>query len=136
MIGPEYEFLYFDVGINSRNSDGGIWSRCPLKDALDKSELNIPEPKPFPGRLNNTPYVCTGDDAFPLSLYMMKPFPQRNLTTEKRVFNYRLLRMRKISENGFGILANKWHVFRRPFSLELENRYPCWSYQLRKHKNW
>ena len=31
--------------------------------------------------------------------------------------NYRLSRMRRISENGFGILANKWRVFRRPFSI-------------------
>ena len=75
MIGPEYEFLYADVGIKGRNSDGEIWSRCLLKDAREKNELNIPEPKPLPGRLNNTPYVCTGDDAFILSLYMMKPFP-------------------------------------------------------------
>ena len=28
--------------------------------------------------------------------------------------------MRRISENGFGILANRWRVFRRPFSLEPE----------------
>ena len=28
--------------------------------------------------------------------------------------------MRRISENGFGILANHWHVFRRPFVVELE----------------
>ena len=51
---------------------------------------------------------------------MMKPFPQINLTKEKRIFNYRLSKMRRISENGFGILANKWRVFRRPFSLEPE----------------
>ena len=70
MVGPEYEFLYVDVGINGRNSDGGIWSRCPLKNAL-----NIPKPRALPGRLNKTPYVCTGDDAFPLSLHIMKPFP-------------------------------------------------------------
>ena len=25
MIGPEYEFLFVDVGINGRNSVGGIW---------------------------------------------------------------------------------------------------------------
>ena len=76
MVGSEYEFLYVDVGINGRNSDGGIWSRCPLKNVLEKNALNIPEPKALPGRLNKTPYVCTGDDDFPLSLYMMKPFPQ------------------------------------------------------------
>jgi len=28
MVGPEYEFLYADVGINGRNSDGGIWGKC------------------------------------------------------------------------------------------------------------
>ena len=118
MVGPEYEFLYVDVGINGRNSNGWIWSRCPLKNAPEKNALNIPEPRLLPGRLNKTPYVCTGDDAFPLSLYMMKPFPQINLTKEKRIFNYRLSRMRRISENGFGIIANKWRVFRRAFSLE------------------
>ena len=80
-----------------------MWNRCSLKDALEKNELNIPEPKRLPGRLNNTPYVCTGDDTFPLLLYMMEPFPQRNLTTEKRVINYQFSRMRRISENGFGI---------------------------------
>ena len=26
MIGPEYEFLFADVGMNGRNSDGGNWS--------------------------------------------------------------------------------------------------------------
>ena len=98
------EFLYVDVGINGRNSDGGIWSRCPLKNALEKNALNIPEPRALPGRLNKTPYVCTGDDAFPLSLYMMKTLPQINLTKEKHIFNYRLSRMRRISENVFGIL--------------------------------
>lgn len=36
MIGPEYEFLYADVGINGRNSDEGIRGRCPLKTALEK----------------------------------------------------------------------------------------------------
>ena len=65
-------------------------------------------------------YVLGGDDAFPLTNFMMKPYPQRNLTVEKRVFNYRLSRMRRISENGFGILASRRRVFRRPFQLQPE----------------
>ena len=66
------------------------------------------------------PFVATGDDAFPLKSYLMKPYPQKGLTTEKRIFNYRLSRKRRISENGFGILANRWRIFRRPILLEPE----------------
>ena len=29
MIGPEYEFLFADVGMNGRNSDSN-WSQSPL----------------------------------------------------------------------------------------------------------
>ena len=110
MVGPEYEFLFADVGMNGRNSDGGSWSQSPLKLALESGALNLPEPTPLPGRPKKVPYVCTGDDAFPLSTFMMKLYPQKGLTSEKRVFNYRVSRMRRISENGFGILANRWSV--------------------------
>ena len=47
-------------------------------------------------------------------------FPQSNLTMGKRVFNYKSSRSRQISENAFGILANRWRIFRRPFALEPE----------------
>ena len=50
----------------------------------------------------------------------MKPYPQKKLSLEKRIFNYRHSRMRRISENAFGILANRWGVFRKPFLLEPE----------------
>ena len=120
MVGPEYEFLFAVVGINGRNSDGGIWAKCSLKKALESNALNIPDPTPLPGKNIDVPFVCTGDDAFPLAKYMMKPYPNTDLKKEKRIFNYRLSRMRRISENGFGILANRWRVFRRPFALQPE----------------
>ena len=46
---------------------------------------------------------------------MMKPYNQKGVY----VFNYKLSRMRRFSENGFGIVANRCRVF-RPFSLEPE----------------
>ena len=46
MIGPEYEFLFADVGMNGRNSDGGNWSQSPLKLALESNSLNLPKPTP------------------------------------------------------------------------------------------
>ena len=91
-----------------------------MENGFQKNTLNLPDPTPLPGRNYPLPYVCTGDDAFPLTAYMMKPCPQKNLSLEKRIFNYRLSRMTRISENAFGILANRWRVFRKSFFLEPE----------------
>lgn len=120
VIGPEYEFLYADVGMNGRNSDGGAWAQSKLKKALDDNTLDIPKPTPLFDGWDSIPYVLVGDDAFPLSQYMMKPYPQKNLSDEERIFNHRLSRTRRISENAFGILANRWRVFRNPFLLSPE----------------
>lgn len=57
------------------------------------------------------PNVCVGDDAFSLFEYIMKPYPNRGLTEDHRIFNYRLSRARRISENAFDILAAKFRVF-------------------------
>lgn len=48
-------------------------------------------------------FVIVADDAFPLTNYMMKPFPNRlQKGTPERAFNYRLSRARRIVENAFG----------------------------------
>lgn len=57
------------------------------------------------------PYYFAGDDAFALESFMMKPYGQKNLSEEKRVFNYRLSRARRISENVFGILSSRFRIF-------------------------
>ena len=107
--------------MNGRNSDGGNWSQSRLKNGLEKNTLNLPDPTLLPGRNYPLSYVCTGDDAFPLNAYMMKPYPQNNLSLEKRIFNYRLSRMRRISENAFGILeARQLHLLRLRFTTTLE----------------
>lgn len=119
VLGPDYECLYVDVGTNGRNPDGHAWSRSPLKYALDNSDnpLNIPPPRPLPGRRNPVPFVLTGDEAFRLSKYMLKPYPSRNLTVDQRITNYHISRGRQISENILGILGNRWRCFRVPFLL-------------------
>ena len=71
-----------------------------------------PAPPPPP------PYIFLGDDAFALKRFMMKPFPQQGLTGERRVYNYRHSRARRISESLFGILANRWRIFFTTTNLE------------------
>ena len=77
------------------------------------SNLGLPAPKPLPVTEGNEhwdkdyaqyPYFLVGDSAFSLTKYMMKLCDQnKSLNAEQRIFNYRLSRLRRISENAFGM---------------------------------
>ena len=51
----------------------------------------------------------------------MKPYAFRSLAHEKKIFNYRLSRARRIVENAFGIFANRFRVFLSPMLLSPEH---------------
>ena len=84
-VGPDYEILAADVGMNGRMSDGGNWSRNRFREMLadDSNTLNVPQPRPLPSRSMNVPYNAVSDDAIPLTTYLMKPFPMSSLTSEQ-----------------------------------------------------
>lgn len=96
VAGPNYEVVYADIGTNGRVSDGGVWNKCCLLKSLENGSLNIPEPKPLPHGTDPVPHVLVGDDAFALRPFVMKSYPQGNLTIERRVFNYRYVHYLKI----------------------------------------
>ena len=112
VAGPDYECLFADVGTNGRVSDGGVWNKCTLAQKLCNDELHLPPPKCLPFGIEKIPYVFVADSAFALKPNIMKPYPQSALTEDKRVYNYRHSRARRISENLFGIIVNRWRVLR------------------------
>ena len=111
IAGPEYECLYADVGSNGRVYDSGVWNKSSLLQAIQHGSVKLPKDDALPVNGVITPYVFVCDDAFALKKFMMKPYPQQNLTADKGVYNYRHRRARRISENLFGILANRWRIF-------------------------
>ena len=112
--------MYVDVGRNGRTNDVGVFERSPITELLETGQLNLPQPKPLPGRCTYIPYVLVGDDAFPLKNYLIKPYPNRQLDNDKRIFNYRLSRARRIVENVFGILTSRFGVFQKALPLDPE----------------
>lgn len=111
LVDANYKFLYVDVGTQGRASDAGVWDKSNLRKYLEEKRLQVPADGLLPHSKSQSPYVIVGDDAFPLKTYLMKPYPGQNLTPDQRIFNYRLSRARRVSENAFGILAAKFRVF-------------------------
>lgn len=123
IVNANYEFVFVDIGAQGGISDGGIWQACAFKMAMDDGYINLPEPEEIAGSDNKLPFVLVGDDAFPLGPGLLKPFARRDLSYEQRIFNYRLSRARRVSENAFGILSNRFRVFlstidRPPYTVE------------------
>ena len=46
-----------------------------------------------------------------LTSYYMKPYGRKNMTDAQRIFDYRLSRKRRVTENAFSILVNRFRVF-------------------------
>lgn len=116
-----YKFTYIDVGCDGRISDGGVFNRCSLANAIETNALNLPDATPLQNRNKPVPYVIVADDAFALKPYLLKPYPFRNLSASQRIFNYRLSRARRIVENSFGILAARFRVLGKPIALHPDN---------------
>ncbi|XP_018398952.1 PREDICTED: uncharacterized protein LOC108776747 [Cyphomyrmex costatus] len=108
----EYKFTIVDIGAYGSESDGGIFERSSLGKAIDNDDLNLPAIfANLPGSNQTTPYFFVGDAAFKMSRHMMRPYPSRNLIVDKKVFNYRLSRARRVIENAFGILVGIYKTY-------------------------
>ena len=49
-----------------------------------------------------------------LGKWLMKPYPGKFLSEEKKIFNYRLSRARQLIKNAFAIAAAGWRVLTKP----------------------
>lgn len=110
LVDANYQFLWLNIGTEGAAGDAQIWNGCDLKRRLSNNTMNLPPPEPLPGDVTDIPYFIIGDDAFALEEYMQKPYSQRALSREERIFNYRLSRARRVVENAFGVLAMRFRV--------------------------
>ncbi|KAJ8963716.1 hypothetical protein NQ314_005437 [Rhamnusium bicolor] len=117
----DYEFIMCDFGTNGRISDGGVIDNTLFYKKLKANKLKLPLPSKREKSSSELPFVFIGDEAFALRADFLKPFSQKALNSERRIFNYRLGRARRIIENVFGILAARFRIFHTAISLQLEN---------------
>ena len=117
LVDADYKFTDVDIGDYGSNTDGGIFKNSKFGKAFMNNELGIPGPKTLDnwpeGRV--LPHCIVADETFLLRCDLMRPYPRTNnrqtLPEDQKIFNYRLSRARRIVENAFDILAQRWRIF-------------------------
>ena len=122
LVDAEYCFIAVDIGNYGSNSDGAIFRDSKLGKGLENGSLHVSNANTIPDapEFGEIPFVVVGDPAFPLKPYLMRPYPGRNLENSEQIFNYRLSRARRVSENAFSILAQRWQVYQCRLNVNAE----------------
>lgn len=119
IVDADYQFIAIDVGAFGREGDSSVFKKSNFGQAIERGSFNIPPPATIPGTNIQLPHVLLGDQAFPLSTYLMKPFSQAVAAADERKanYNYRLSRARRTVENAFGIMSQYWRIFFTPIAV-------------------
>ena len=106
MVDHLYRFTNICIGWPGRVHDARILGNSSLYHKGNNKTL-FPESKREIGGVE-VPVVVLGDPAYPLLLWMMKPYCDTgNLTHDQRRFNYRLSRARVVVEDAYGRLKGR-----------------------------
>lgn len=121
IVNAEHEFIMIDVGKNGRMSDGGVIEQTHFYHKLKENMLNLPPTSDTKDHLN---FVFVTDESFALHENLLTPFPQKGITGQKKIFNYRLSRADRVVENAFGLLLSRFRIFHTtinlsPYKIEL-----------------
>ena len=118
-----YRFIMVDVGSYGKENDAGVFENCSLRREIESGNLRLPEESQLPESPIKVPFVFLGDEAFPLTEYLMRPYPLSQLQEgdENDVFNYRLSRARMVVECSFGIMVAKFRLLGKAIETKVEN---------------
>lgn len=120
VVNAKYEFIYVHAGIHGRAADSGVLKKTKFYEKLINESLYLPDQSILPQSQVTAPYLFIGDSGFPLLHNLLVPYPYKDNDYSKKIYNYRLSRARRVSENAFGILATRFRLFYSPITLQVD----------------
>ena len=75
-------------------------------------------PRELPGTDVKSPYVIVSDGVFPLTEHLQQLYCRRSMEEREMVYNYRLSRARRVTENAFGVMSNRFRCLLGKMQLD------------------
>lgn len=98
MCNANYCFVLFDIGSYSSSNGSDVLANSDIGARL-QSFNKLWDADLFSCDFEPLSFFHLGDETFPLTAWLLRPFPGRNLPEDKRVYIYRHCRVRRTKEN-------------------------------------
>ena len=108
-----------DMGAAGSTSDDQIFKHTNLRHKIEDGSIGFPDSESLGIGGPKVNFFILGDDAFPLKLWLMRPYSSHSMELKEMVFNYRIRRVRTVVENPFGMLMSRFRIFQRQLQQEL-----------------
>lgn len=118
VVSANYEFSYVNVGFNGAFQY--IYVSTEFFENLTLDSLGLPKDCPLRGGDKSMPYVFLGETDF-LIENIMRPFPSGQVAADKKIFNYRFSRAKRVADNALGIFYERFGLFHKNISVKEEN---------------
>ena len=102
------------MGEAGSTSDDKVFKHTNLRHKIEDGSIGFPDSEPLGISGPKVNFFILGDDAFPLNLWLMRPYSSRTMDLKEMVFNYRIRRRRTVVKNAFGILTSRFRIYPEP----------------------
>ena len=99
--------------------DARVLRRSAIFRKAERGEILSAPTVHINGRHELRPYLV-GDSAYPLSPWLMKPYPEDTRDRDEIKFNKELSSARVKVECAFGLLKSRWRVLQKRFDSSIE----------------
>ena len=109
---------WVDMGAAGSTSDAQIFKHTDFRHKIEDGSIGFPDSESLGIGGPKVNFFLLGDDAFPLMLWLMRPYSSQTMDLKEMVFIYRIRRGRTVLENAFGILMSRFRIFQSRLQQE------------------
>ena len=120
VVDHSYRFIDVNIGWPGSVHDARVFSHSSIYKKITEHTL-LPDCTITVNGVS-IPLYLLGDSAYPLQIWLMKPFTHGTvLTAQQKTFNYRICRARIVVENSYGRLKARWRRLMKRNDMNIDN---------------